>query len=468
MGFIFSILYFVTYYLTPSVLFGPLAVARIELILAALVCLVSLPALKKSLIFKTPQSLASIGLFVAGFMSVLIGMRWGGGAIKAFSAITPCAIAYFLVCLHCNSKKKLQGIVLILLFVCLYVIAHGYIDLRYGVSKSGPSQPGVTEGIDENQWNIEHPYVLVMNNDAGESFYRLRGLGLINDPNDFGQLLVCVIPLTFIFWRPKKKLQNIIFVLLPLCVLLFGAYLTHSRGTLVALMAVAVVAARRRIGTLPALLIAGVLFVAAMALHFTGGREISAQSGSDRTALWSNGLQMMKSHPVFGVGLGSFADNCDGCGHTAHNSVMVCAAELGMFGLYFWSLFLFPTIRDALAIASPAKVSEAEPIESEAEAFPLRARKAEAVGNAEINRLGRLLVLSLTGFLVAGWFLSRAYVMTFFLLGGMVEVVYEMALRRGMITSRLSLARVLPYAGGLAVSLVLLMYIVLRITNLMH
>ena len=66
------------------------------------------------------------------------------------------------------------------------------------------------------------------------------------------------------------------------------------------------------------------------------------------------------------------------------------------------------------------------------------------------------------------WFLSRAYVMTFFLLGGMVEVVYEMALRRGMITSRLSLARVLLYAGGLAVSLVLLMYIVLRITNLMH
>ena len=177
---------------------------------------------------------------------------------------------------------------------------------------------------------------------------------------------------------------------------------------------------------------------------------------------------MIKTHPLFGVGLGSFADNCDGCGHTAHNSVMVCAAELGMFGLYFWSLFLFPTIRDALAIASPAKVGEAEPIESEDEAFPLGARKAEVVGKAEINRLGRLLVLSLTGFLVAGWFLSRAYVMTFFLLGGMVEVVYEMALRRGMIASRLSLARVLPYAGGVAVSLVLLMYIVLRITNLMH
>jgi hypothetical protein len=177
---------------------------------------------------------------------------------------------------------------------------------------------------------------------------------------------------------------------------------------------------------------------------------------------------MMKSHPVFGVGLGSFADNCDGCGHTAHNSVMVCAAELGMFGLFFWCLFLFPTIRDALAIASQAKVSDTGQAETEENVFLQSKRKYEAIGKAGINRLGRLLVLSLTGFLVAGWFLSRAYVMTYFLLGGMVEVVYEMALRRGMIAPRLPFTRVLPYAGILAVSLVLLMYIMLRITNLMH
>ena len=58
--------------------------------------------------------------------------------------------------------------------------------------------------------------------------------------------------------------------------------------------------------------------------------------------------------------------------------------------------------------------------------------------------------------------------MTFFLLGGMVEVVFEMALRRGMIAPRLSLSRVLLFSGVLAISLVLLMYIMLRITNLMH
>jgi hypothetical protein len=58
--------------------------------------------------------------------------------------------------------------------------------------------------------------------------------------------------------------------------------------------------------------------------------------------------------------------------------------------------------------------------------------------------------------------------MTFFLLGGMVEVVYEMALCRGMIAPRLRMARLLPYVGGFEVSLVLLMYIMLRTVNLMH
>lgn len=314
-------------------------------------------------------------------------------------------------------------------------------------------------------WNQQHPYLLTMSNDAGELIYRLRGLGEINDPNDFGQLTICVAPLMFLFWSAKKTLQNIALVILPVCLLLVGLFLSHSRGALVALIAVAVVAGRRRIGTLPSLLLAGVLFVAAMALNFTGGRGISADAGSDRTGLWGESLQLLKAHPLFGVGSGNLPDFI---GHTAHNSVAVCAAELGFFGLYFWSLFLFPTVRDALAIASPLKVSQGEPIAVEEGLFPQPAWKTEEIDKAEINRLGRLVVLSLTGFLVAGWFLSRAFVMTLFLLGGMAEVVYQMALQRGMIAPRLPLARVVPYAGGLAVSLVLGMYILLRIVNLIH
>jgi hypothetical protein len=466
MGFALSVLYFVVNYVTPTVVFGPLAVYRIELILAILILIISIPKLKGSIILKTPQSVALIGLAFAGSLSVLFGIHWPGGAVQAFPVFLPCAYAYFLICLHCNSKFKLQIIVFMLLAVCLFVIAHGYYDLIYSVPNSGPPLPGATTG--GNLWDFQHPYLIRQQNDTGASIYRLRGLGLINDPNDFGQLIICLIPLLFIFWRTKKIFSNIGIVILPVCALLFGIYLTHSRGALLALMAVMIVASRRRIGTLPSLLIAGGMFVAAMSLNFTGGREISAGSGSDRTVLWSEGLQMLKSHPVFGVGLGAFTDNCDGCGHTAHNSLVICASELGMFGLFFWCMFLFPTVRDALAIASPAKVQDVSPNILE-EGHPARGTgKAKAIDKVEINRLGRLLVLSLTGFLVAGWFLSRSYVMTFFLLGGIVEAVYEMALQRGMIGPRLPMTRVLRYAGGLAVSLVLLMYVMLRVMNLMH
>jgi O-antigen ligase len=468
MGFVLSVLYFVTSYITSPVLFGPLAVLRIELILAILILFVSIPKINGSVILITPQSLALIGLAFAGSLSVLFGVHWVTGAVLVFPVFLPCAYAYILVCLHCDSKKKLQIIVFMLLLVCMFVITKGYIDLTREVSGSSTFRPGITGSSNPYLWDMEHPYLFVMKNDIGEPIYRLRGLGLINDPNDFAQLIICLIPLMFIFWRPKKIIRNIIFVIVPVCALLFGVYLTHSRGALLALMVMMVLAARRRTGTLPALLIAGGVFFAAMSMNFTGGRDISASAGSDRTALWSAGMQMLKSHPLFGVGLGAFADNCDGCGHTAHNSLIICAAEIGLFGLYFWCLFLFPTISDALAIASSEKVREASPLMSEEVFLEQTGNRIVVIDKAEINRLGRLLVLSFAGFLVAGWFLSRAYVMTFFLLGGMVEVVYEMALRRGMIASRSQLSRVLIYSGILAVLLVLLMYILLRAVNLMY
>jgi hypothetical protein len=113
-------------------------------------------------------------------------------------------------------------------------------------------------------------------------------------------------------------------------------------------------------------------------------------------------------------------------------------------------------------------VSEANPLIPEKALFESASGGVVVIGKEEINHLGRLLVLSFTGFLVAGWFLSRAYVMTFFLLGGMIEAVYEMALRRGMIAPRLRMKRVLSYTGILAISLIILMYILLRTVNLMH
>jgi O-antigen ligase len=452
MGFFLSVVYFFVTYLGTSALLGSLASLHIELIVACLALIVSLPSLPGSILLKTPQSLALVGLAAAVFLSVLM-TGWLGGAVQAFLAFTPSAFAYCLICLHCNSKKRLQIIVLMLLFVCLFVIAHGCLDLHYGVSEVSAHQSETAASS----------YLLGQTNDAGEHFYRLMGQGFLHDPNDFAQMLVCVIPLVFIFWQERRIFANIICVILPACALLYGTYLTHSRGAILALTAMLAVAARRRIGWFFSLLLAGAIFALASVLHFSGGREISASSGSDRTDLWGAGLELLKTHPLFGVGFGRMAEYA---GLTAHNSVVVCAAELGSIGLFCWSMFLFPTMRDTLAIASSEKVSEGMPIESEAGFFLHEVRQIEVVEKTEINRLGQLMTLSFTGFLIASWFLSRAYVMTLFLLGGMTEVVFEMALRRGMIGSRWRLERVLPGAVGLAISLILIMYVLLRVTNL--
>jgi hypothetical protein len=461
MGFALSILYFVTYYLTPDTLFGPLAAYRIELIIAVLALLASIPELAESFVFKTPQSLALAGLAFAVFLSIVFGMHWIGGAMPAFLLFIPNALAYFLVCLHCNSVKRLRILVLMLVFVCLFVIANGIFELQHippaGSAAYGDSPPSGLE---------QAPYVLPMTNSANQWFYRLRGLGEINDPNDFAQLIICVLPLVFIFWKPKRPFRNTILVLLPVCALLYGAYLTHSRGAIMALLAVFIVAMRRRIGTVPSILLAVGLFATASALHISGGRDISINAGEDRTVLWGEGLQLLKSHPLFGVGFGGMPEYV---GHTAHNSLVVCAAELGMFGLYFWSLFLFPTARDILVVSSPANVSEEILIEPEAKPFIYSmARSVESVDKEELCRLGRLVFLSLTGFVVAGWFLSRAFVVTLFLLGGIVEVTFQMALRRNMIGPRMPLLRVSWYSGVMAVLLILTMYIMLRTVNLMH
>lgn len=457
MGFVLSLIYLFTYYLTPATVFGPLAAYRIQLILAGLVVLVSFPRLLQSQLSKMPQSLALVGLATAVVLSVAIGAHWMGGALDAFLEFIPNAFAFFLVALHCNTKKRLKVLVAMLVFICAFVICNGYIAELRGFPARAARSPGF-EGS---------PYLLAMLNDSGEWFYRLRGLGEIHDPNDFAQLLVSVIPLVFIFWRPKKALSNIVLVLLPVGILLFGDFLTHSRGSLLALMAVLIVSIRPRIGTLPAAILACGLFVAAKALHFAGGRGISVDAGADRTSLWGQGLDVFKQHPIFGVGLNRLPEYTD-IHRTAHNTLVVCAAELGFWGLLCWCCYLFPTILDALTLASPEKVNEPKSNAPEETFYLVQQKRVQTLDRKEAIRLGRIALLSLTGYLVAAWFLSRAYVLTLFLLGGIIEAVFQMALQNGMVAPRLKLPRLLVGSGVFAVSCVLAMYIMLRALNIFH
>jgi O-antigen ligase len=437
-------------------MFGVLAEYRIELILAVVVTVVSIPLLARSILGKTSQSLALVGLAFAIFLSMAVGAHWPGGGVNAILQFIPSAFAYLIVCLHCTTKRKVQWVIAMLVFVCMFVIAQGALEMHNGLPTSASNA------------SMESSYFFGMMNAQNEWFYRLRGKGQIDDPNDFAQLIVCTLPLIFFFWKKSRAIRNVFVVLLPVGVLLWGAYLTHSRGSILALLAVVIVALRKRIGTIPALILAGVLFAGATAVGYSGGRNISASAGEDRTALWGEGLELLKSHPLFGVGWGNMPNYA---GQTAHNTIVVCAAELGGVGLFFWSMFLLPSLRDVLVVASPKLAAPKEELEIAAvtdASYPIAPAAPQIPDEADIRRLGRLLVLSFTGYLVAGWFLSRAYVMTLFLLGGLTEVAFNMASQRGMSVARLPLGRVIRYSAMLTVAFVLMMYVVLRVINVVH
>jgi O-Antigen ligase len=488
MGLFLTLLYILAAYLAPETLFGPLAEYHIQIVIAFLALVTSLPSLQRISLGSVPQSYALIGMCIAVLMSFIFnGLT--GLAPAAVLDFLPNAFTFFLVALNFRTKRHLQLLISVLVAASFFTIYMGYTAILAG--------------------NLNSPYLMTAH-DAAVPFSRLRGLAFISDPNDFSQLLVSVIPLLFFFWAPKSFLRNFFFVFIPAGILLFGLFLTHSRGGIVAFLAVVIIGARRRIGTIPSLITGGVLFAVATAIGWSGGREISVESGSDRMEAWSTGLQLLKSHPLFGVGFQRFSEYFI---ITAHNTVVVCAAELGTFGLFFWVMFILPTVRDIVAAGETGKSKEQLAIEEQkmtpfeqalaARAAEVNKTQAESrhshykpIGSPittaapnnvasgaspyfadeeatselpeeELRRLARLLMLSLTGFLVAGWFLSRAYVMTLFLYGGMVQVIYELALKQGLVPARMGIPRVLRLSAIWVVALIAVVYIMLRVQNLM-
>ncbi|MCU1318772.1 MAG: O-antigen ligase protein [Edaphobacter sp.] len=488
MGLFLTLLYILTAYLGPQTVFGPIAEYHIEIIIALMAMVASLPSLQESYVFSLPQAYALIGMCGAVFISfVFNGLT--GLAPNALLDFLPNSFTFFFIVLNCKKKRHLQMVILVLLFAALFTIYRGYSALQSG--------------------NYLSPYLVGQGNDEGSAIYRLRGLSFISDPNDFSQLIVSLIPCLFFFWRPKSLPRNIILVLVPTGLLLFGMYLTHSRGAIVAFLAVVILAARRKVGTVPSIIIAGVLFAITTAVGWSGGREISVEAGAGRMEAWAVGLDLIKAHPLFGVGFQRFGEYFF---ITAHNSIVVCAAELGMFGLFFWVMFVIPTIRDAVTASKPVKSKEQEAKEEEEKtpferALAARAAaepgmlhlkstvavaepaagsltdlsKAKTAANPyfmdieedtphpeeEIRRITRLQTISLAGYLVAGWFLSRAYVMTLFIYGGMVQVMYQMALNQGYAPPRITIPRIMRLSAMAAVGLIIVVYIMLRLQHLM-
>jgi hypothetical protein len=229
---------------------------------------------------------------------------------------------------------------------------------------------------------------------------RVRYRGLLGDPNELALVTGVALPLAFAFYERRRSASRAVLAAAALGLIGLCAVLTKSRTGQLVFLAVLGAYFARRIGWRRGLVLGLVL---ALPLILFGGRSgaESESSTKERTECWWVGMHMFTANPVLGVGSGQFTEH-----HylTAHNSIVLAAAELGLPGLFLWSVVLWLSFKITIQVLR----STAPPV-------------------ARVWALG--LQALLVGLVVGVTFLSFIYKDAFWLYVGLTGALYQ-AVRR--------------------------------------
>lgn len=171
--------------------------------------------------------------------------------------------------------------------------------------------------------------------ETGERYFtpRLRSTGIYNDPNDLSMILVvCMLISLYGLLHGDVAMLRPLW-LAPLGLFGYALVLTQSRGGLLAMMAGLGVLFYLKYG-LQRTVVLGAPAMLALLLVF-GGRQtdfagaMGEGTGQGRIQYWAEGLVLFRAAPLFGIGVGNYAEEI---GHVAHNSFVHTFVELGLFG----------------------------------------------------------------------------------------------------------------------------------------
>jgi len=410
MPFALFALYVLLSYVYPGEIFPVLAPFRITF----LVALTGLGCAALWLMFKRSAQITTIQLwFLLAFtltsvISRMIGEAWLGAVVPAMTRFGPSLAMFVITLCSVNSLRKLRAASACIVLLSLMLVLQGIAAYHFGYKANmflfdPTSRSEYTESVasDDDEEGYEEEEVGYSPDDEivddGSTAVRIRGLGLLHDPNDLALGLVMALPLLGAGWRHKAKINNLLLVLLPSAVLIYGLFLTRSRGGALALGVLLCVAARRRFGRVAATLLFAAVIASGVASNFASGRQVSLsdEAASGRVQAWMEGFEMLKAQPLIGVGYGQFLEHHN---LTAHNSFVLCFAETGLIGYFFWLGLLVITYAQ---LHSLKQLSNEQPFDREIKGWA-----------------GRL-QLSMIGFLAAAFFLSRTFVPMLYLLIGL-------------------------------------------------
>jgi hypothetical protein len=234
--------------------------------------------------------------------------------------------------------------------------------------------------------------------------FRVRWRGTLGDPNELALALGAIMPLAFALraTTPSRSIRALLTgaVVLSLVVVV----LTGSRGGQLVVLTVFGAYFVRRYGFRGA--VVGALL--ALPVLLFGGRagEEAESSSLERIDLLYEGMDLIRSYPVLGVGAGQFVDHAFN-GMTAHNSYVLAAAELGLPGSVLWMMLVYVSIKIPWVLAThpPPQL------------------------DPRVRPFALALVVAFAGMLVGVFFLSFCYKTVLFVFFGMSGALYRVARR---------------------------------------
>ena len=319
MAFLGLLVYFTVVYLAPSLWierFRHWQLVDLTTIVTAAFLAVAMAVTRKGLV-KVPHTLAMAGLLLAAVGSH-VAHTYLAAAQNTVVVFGKLLVMYLLIVNTVTSERRFRLAIWCLVILTALLAVHGLQQYHTGVGWGGR-----TLRIDQ----------------------RIQWVGMFHDPNDLALAFVMMVPvlLSHVFRRAV-----FLFKIVPtglVAMLIYGIYLTNSRGGTLALMATVVFFFIKRSkwvvpgGILGGLMATGVFLFGPSRLGMLSAEEASAYGRLDA---WYYGFQLLKANPLFGVGYGLFTDQYP---LTAHNSFLLAASELGLVGLCAWMSVFYTSFK---------------------------------------------------------------------------------------------------------------------------
>ncbi|MDP5132073.1 MAG: O-antigen ligase family protein [Paraglaciecola sp.] len=343
-----------------------------------ILCFVTTLATQRPLRWTPSQTFLICMLPVISFSALFNG--WGTkGLIESQNQLITSILPLFLFATVVSSASRQRKLMFVSLFASSLMVHNGWV-----------------------QFNSYDGFGWTGTQSVGGELKRIVYLGIFQDPNDLGMLLVMNMPFLMYFYDRGG------FVVKCLClalwvIFLYGVYITGSRGTVLGTAALFGFYFLFKYGGVRLIffaIVTGPVF--ATLLSQFGGLSSGEASARSRLYAWYDGVHYLLGNPIFGIGKDNFTDLH---GRTAHNSYILVSAELGTLGYTLWGGALFLTVYVGYKVFKL-------PLEQ----FAKHPRRDEIVDEIKINSA---LFFSMLSYMVTAFFLSRSYILLLFVFMGM-------------------------------------------------